>query len=121
MDLNMRQATDDLRSLWIARAKDLDSGGYFAAYPPKRREEILKKGVLGEWPPDRAIDIARKQVGLGIVRRTPEFVNEMRDHCGLVGDDIRNALLDILAETPPESYEPPRELEEAPGGPFIFP
>jgi hypothetical protein len=84
MDLIMRQATDDLRGLWVARAKDLDSKGYFAAYPPKRRQEILKKGFLGEWPPDRAIVIARQQVELGIEWRTAKFVNEMRDHFGLV-------------------------------------
>ncbi|SPF31950.1 hypothetical protein SBA4_1060015 [Candidatus Sulfopaludibacter sp. SbA4] len=29
-------------------------------------------------------------------------------------------MLDILGEVPPESYEPPRQLQEPPGCPFIF-
>lgn len=44
----------------------------------------------------------------------------MRDHLGLVGEEVREALLDILEELPPESYEPPHELDEPPGHPFIF-
>ena len=108
----------DLRGGWIAKAKDLDSIGHFADYPLRRRQEALQKGFLGEWPPDRALIVARRQVGLGYgVVYTPKFVNEMRDHFGLVGDDIRHALLDILGEVPPESYEPPRQLRDPPGCP----
>jgi hypothetical protein len=116
----MRQSAGDLRGVWVAKARHLDSRGHFADYPPKRREEVLRKGFLGAWTPDRAIVTARKQVELGIEWRTQKFMNEMRDHFGLVGEDIRLALLDILGEIPPESYEPPRELEEPSGCPFIF-
>ncbi|SPF31949.1 hypothetical protein SBA4_1060014 [Candidatus Sulfopaludibacter sp. SbA4] len=72
----------DLRGLWVANAKHLDSKGHFADYPPKRRQEVLKKGFLGEWPPDRTTIVARQEVEFGYEYRTPKFVNEMRDHFG---------------------------------------
>jgi hypothetical protein len=43
----------------------------------------------------------------------------MRDF-KVVGVEVREKTLSILDEVPPESYEPPYELEEPPGYPFIF-
>jgi hypothetical protein len=44
----------------------------------------------------------------------------MREHFGTVGSEVRERLLGVLDEVPPESYEPPYELNEPPGCPFIF-
>jgi hypothetical protein len=98
----------------------LDRQGHFAKYPGAQRAEVLKKGFLGPLPPDRAIDCARDQAEKGFAVRTEKFNDEMRDHFGLVGEEVRGAVLKILDEIPPESYEPPRELDEPPGCPFIF-
>jgi hypothetical protein len=52
-------------------------------------------------------------------RYTAKFVDNMREF-GIVGEEVRRTVLRILEEVPPESYEPPKELEEPPGCPFIF-
>jgi hypothetical protein len=109
----------DLRECWIANAQRLDRLGHFAEYSPKQRAEVLRKGYLGLWAPDRAIKIARSDVALGYALRTPKFVDDMRDF-KVVGVEAREKILSILDEVPPESYEPPYELEEPPGYPFIF-
>lgn len=109
-----------LRNHWIKHAQELDQEGRFAKYPHKQRAQILKKGFLGQWPPDRALAIARQQVKEGYAHRTAKFNDEMRDHFGLVGEDVREALMRILEEIPPDSYDPPAELEEPPGCPFLF-
>jgi hypothetical protein len=77
-----------LRDRWIANAESLDKQGHFASYSPKQREEVLKKGFLGRYPP--------------------------------VGAEVRDKLLQVLDEIPPESYQPPSEISEPPGCPFIF-
>jgi hypothetical protein len=43
----------------------------------------------------------------------------MRDF-KVVGVEVREKTLSILDEVPPETYEPPHNLEEPPGSPFIF-
>jgi hypothetical protein len=63
--------------------------------------------------------IARRNVALGYALRTPKFVDNMRDF-KVVGVEVREKTLSVLDEVPPESYEPPYELEEPPGYPFIF-
>ena len=110
----------DPRRLWVTRAKQLDSKGHFAGYATKRRREVLKKGFLGEWPPDRAIVIASRHVELGYEWRTPKFVNEMRDHFGLVGDDIRYALLEIPGRGPSRVVRTPSRTRGPARVPFHF-
>ena len=110
----------DLRDRWIANAERLDRRGHFAKYPPKQRDEVLRKGFLGRYPPDQAIKMARAQAEQGHGYRTPKFNDEMRAHFGLVGAEAGDKLLKVLDETPPESYEPPFELIDPPGCPFIF-
>jgi len=109
-----------LRNHWIKNAHELDRQGRFAKYSRKQRAEVLRKGFLGQRPPDRALAIARQKVEEGYAHRTPKFNDEMRDHFGLVGEEVREALMLILDEVPPESYDPPAELEEPPGCPFLF-
>src|SRR5271169_5550910 len=53
--------------------------------------------------------------------RTDRFNDNLREHFRLVGAEVRDKLLQVLDDIPPESYEPPFELEEPPGCPFIFP
>jgi hypothetical protein len=109
-----------LRNQWIRNAERLNHQGHFARYPPRQREEVLRKGFLGPWPPNRAIVIAREQAEKGQAVRTPKFNDEMRNHFGLVGEEVREAVVKILGELPPESYEPPAELQEPCGCPFRF-
>jgi len=111
----------ELRNCWIANAETLDQSGHFAKYSRKQRDEVLKKGFLGRYPPDQAIKIATEQEERGYAFRTSKFIDEMRGHFGLVGEEVREKLLQLLNEVPPESYEPPRKLNEPPGCPFIFP
>jgi hypothetical protein len=110
----------DLRERWIANAYRLDQKGHFASYSSKQRDEVLRKGFLGRYPPDQAIKMARQQAEHGQGYRTPKFNDEVREHFGLVGAEVGNKLLKILDEAPPESYEPPFKLNEPPGCPFIF-
>jgi hypothetical protein len=109
----------ELRESWIANAERLDRLGHFAKYSPKRREEVRRKGYLGSRPPDQAIRTARREVELGYAFRTPKFIDDMLEF-GVVGAEVREKTLSILDELPPQSYEPPYELEEPPGFPFIF-
>ena len=110
----------DLRERWIANAQSLDQRGHFTRYSSKQREEVLRKGFLGRYPPDQAINIARTQAEQAQAYRTPKFNDELRAHFGLVGAEVGDILLKVLDETPPESYEPPFELNEPPGCPFHF-
>jgi hypothetical protein len=111
---------NSLRHQWIQRAQELDRHGHFARYSDAQRDEVRRKGFVGPFPPDRAIRCARDQVRQGYAVRTEKFNDEMRDHFGLVGEEVREAVLRILDEVLPGSYEPPRELDEPPGCPFIF-
>jgi hypothetical protein len=110
----------DLRNCWIANAQRLERRGHFANYSSEQRDEVLRKGFLGCYPPDQAIKLAREQAERGHTCRTEKFNDNMREYFGLVGDEIREKLLEILDEVPPERYEPPDELREPPGCPFIF-
>lgn len=110
----------NLRNCWIANAEKLDRKGHFANYSPEQRNEVLRKGFLGRYPPDQAIGMAREQAERGHGYRKEKFNDNMREHFGLVGDEVREKLLEILSEVPPECYEPPYELNEPPGCPFIF-
>jgi hypothetical protein len=109
----------ELRERWIANAASLDRKGHFAEYAREQRKEVLAKGFLGQWRPDEALKIARNQVEHGFEFRTSQFTDDMRER-GFVGVEVREALLNILDETPPESYRPPRLLGNPPGYPFIF-
>jgi len=97
----------DLRKRWIANADRLDRRGHFASYSSTQRDEILRKGFLGRFPPDRAIAMARTQAEQGHGYRTPKFNHEMRAHFNLVGSEVGDRLLKVLDEIPPKSYEPP--------------
>ena len=108
-----------LRDGWIANAKRLDGLGHFARYSPGQREQVLRKGYLGTLSPEQAIRIARHEAAEGRAFRTPKFLDEMREF-GAVGEEVRETILSILDELPPEFYEPPFELDEPPGSPFIF-
>ena len=110
---------EDLSSGWIADAKRLDRLGHFAKYSPKQRAEVLRKGFLGAWAPDQGIKIARKEVELGYAVWTENYRDDLRVF-SIVGEEVREKTLSLLDEVPPESYEPPCELEEPPGCPFIF-
>ncbi len=110
----------DLRNCWIANAERLERKGYFANYSSEQREEVLRKGFLGRYPPDQAIRLAKEQAERGHGYRKEKFNDNMREYFGLVGDEVREKLLEILDEVPPECYEPPYELNEPPGCPFIF-
>lgn len=111
---------EDLKECWIRRARQLDKEGRFRLYTPRQRAEVLRKGFLGKWPPDMAIKIARSEVKAGRHWRTPRFNDQMRDHYHVVDEDVRNILLKLCEEVPPECYEPPAELRDPPGYPFIF-
>src|SRR5215469_15038109 len=108
----------DLRNCWIANAERLNRKGHFANYSSKQREEVLRKGFLGRYPPDQAIRLAREQAERGYGYRKEKFNDNMREYFGLVGDEVREKLLELLDEIPPECYEPPHELNEPPGCPF---
>jgi hypothetical protein len=110
----------DLRERWIANAERLDKKGHFAGYSPKQRDEVLRKGFLGRYPPDQAIKMARQQAEQGHGYRKDKFNDNMREHFRLVGAEVRDKLLQVLDEIPAESYQPPFELNEPPGCPFIF-
>src|ERR1035438_2339454 len=110
----------ELRKCWIANAERLVRLGYSAKYSPKQRGEVLRKGYLGPWAPDQGIGIARREAELGYAVWTQNYIDDMRDF-GVVGAEVREKPLSILAEVPPESYDPPDDLEEPPGSPFIFP
>jgi hypothetical protein len=109
-----------LRDQWIEHARQLDERGYFSEYSVKQRREVLRKGFLGRWPPDEALGMAQRECQNGYGVRTPKFTGEMRDHFGLVGEAVREAVLKILQEIPASSYQPPRELADPPGCPFVF-
>ena len=95
----------------------------------------LEKAILEKFGPNRAdfildcagspktleqaIRIARHEAAEGRAFRTPKFLDEMREF-GAVGEEVRETILSILDELPPEFYEPPFELDEPPGSPFIF-
>lgn len=111
----------DLRECWIRKARQLDEMGRLRRYPPKKRAEVLRKGFLGKWPPDIAIEIAKGEVKAGREVRTARFNDQMRDYYNTVGDEVRGILLKLCEEVPPDCYEPPAELREPPGYPFIFP
>lgn len=113
-------APQNLRSVWIAKAHELDGQDYFAQYSSKQRAEVRRKGYLGKWSPDEVIRLAKREVELGLEVRKPRFTDQLRNHFGLVGSEIREALLVLLDEVPVESYKPPKELHEPPGYPFIF-
>jgi hypothetical protein len=110
----------DLRQRWLQKAQQLDQNGRFARYPFQKRQEILRKGFLGKLPPDRALELAKDQVRRGIAVRTARFNDQVRDCFGMVGEEVRETLLRLLKEVPPDSYEPPARLEEPPGYPFVF-
>jgi hypothetical protein len=105
-----------LRKCWIAKAERLDRLGHFAKYSAKQRAEVLRKGYLGLWAPDQAIEIARKETDLGYAVRTENYIDDMRDFT-VVGGEVREKTLSILDEAPAESYQPPGDLEEPPGLP----
>jgi hypothetical protein len=110
----------DLRRLWIEKARTLDARGYFGKYSLERREEVLRKGYLGRYSPRECIGLARDQALKGRGLYTPNFLDNLRHYFGLIGEEMREELLRILDEIPPESYEPPRELHDPPGCPFVF-
>jgi len=110
----------DLRDRWITNAERLDKQGHFASYSSKQRDEVLKKGFLGRFPPDQAIKMAREQAEQGHGYRKDKFNDDMREYFRLAGAEVRDKLLQVLDEIPPESYQPPFKLNEPPGCPFIF-
>ena len=111
---------EELRKCWIANAERLDGLGHFAKYSPKQRAEVLRKGYLGVWAPDQAIKIARREADLGYAVRTPNFIDDIREFT-VVGGEVREKTLSILDEVPPESYQPPGDLEEPPRVSLYFP
>jgi hypothetical protein len=112
-------SAEDLRKRWVATAAMLDRQGHFSNYSTRQRAEVLRKGYLGNWPPDAAIRMARELNDGGYAFRTPQFVDDLRS-LGSVGPEVGERLRAILDEAPPESYEPPYELRDPPGHPFIF-
>lgn len=113
-------ARQQFQNHWKEKAERLDRDGYFSRYTDTQRDEVLRKGYLGQYAPDQALAIAKQQVRLGISKRTPQFIDNMRDHFQLVGEEVRDALLKVLDEIPPESYKPPKELKDPPGLSFEF-
>ena len=110
----------DLQDCWIANAERWDKEGRFAKYSRQQRDAVRRNGFLGRYPPDEAIQLAREQAERGYAYYTRKFIDEMREYFGLVGAEVRKALLEVLAAVPPESNKPPRELDEPPGYPFEF-
>lgn len=109
-----------LSAAWRMKAAELHERGHFASYSAKQLNQVLQRGYVGQWLPDHAITVARNLAQKGLCFVTPRFHDQMRDNFGLVGEDVRLALLAILDELPPENYEPPSNLGEPPGLPFIF-
>ena len=85
----------DLKTRWIANAERLNKKGHFARYSSKQRNEVLKKGFLGPYPPDRAIKLAKEQAERGHGYRMGKFNDDMRGHFQLVGTEVRDRLLRI--------------------------
>lgn len=110
----------DPRPGWREKAGLLDRQGYFRLYSRERRAEVLKKGYVGRWAPDRAIGIAREQVDMRIAVWTPQIWDNLRDGFGLAGPEARQAFCAVLDEVRAEYYIPPRELKDPPGIPFIY-
>lgn len=110
----------DLGALWREKARRLHNENYFSEYPPARLAEVLRKGYVGLWRPDDALRIAIGQVERGHHYPNPAFIDDMRDRFGIVGTEVREALLRILDEIASSSYMPPRNLHDPPGYPFIF-
>jgi hypothetical protein len=110
---------EELRKCWIANAERLEGLKHFAKYSRKQRADVLRKGYLGLWAPDQGIKVARREADLGYAVRTRNYIDDMRDFM-VVGGEVHEKTLSILDEVPPTSYEPPYELEDPPGYPFIF-
>jgi hypothetical protein len=110
---------EDPRKCWIANAERLARLGHFARYSKKQRTDVLRKGYLGLWAPDQGIKAARGEADLGYAFWTPNYIDDMRDFM-VVGGEVREKTLSILDEVPPACYEPPYELDDPPGCPFIF-
>jgi hypothetical protein len=115
-------ASDQLRVGWIAKAQELDRGGYFREYTAKQRADVLRRGYVGPVRPDEGIQIATGLVEAGYYYAEPKIVGELRGQFEIVGsEEIREVLLAVLRETPASTYEPPHALKDPPGYPFIFP
>lgn len=72
----------DLRNCWIANAARLDRKRHFANYSSEQREEVMRKGFLGRYPPDQAIRAPRKHAERGRGYRKEKFNDEMREYFG---------------------------------------
>lgn len=111
----------DFRAFWIEKARRLDNEGYFADYPKSKLAEILRKGYLGLWRPDVALDLARAESSRSLARYTQKIIDELRDHYGIAGStECSRFLEERLREAAPEDYEPPQTLVEPPGHPYVF-
>jgi len=51
---------------------------------------------------------------------TAQFNDNVREYFSLVGDEVREKLLEILNEVPPETYDPPTRTQRTAGLPFHF-
>jgi hypothetical protein len=111
----------ELRKQWIRRAAELDQKGHFREYSLRQRQEVLRKGFIGPLPPDLAIAAAKSEEAAGRALKMTTYIDKLRDQFDRVGvDEVRSTTAAILAELPPEAYEPPAKLEEPPGHPFRF-
>ena len=110
----------ELRECWIANAQRLDQRETFRGDFTKATRGGLAEGMpSASGRPIGGLRSLGRDVALGYALRTPKFVDNMRDF-KVVGVEVREKTLSILDELPPESYEPPYELEEPPGYPFVF-
>ncbi|MGQ9633144.1 MAG: helix-turn-helix domain-containing protein [Bryobacteraceae bacterium] len=73
---------------WTRKAQFLNGYNWFDRYPYKKRQEILRKGFLGRFPPDQAVGLAQDQVKKGIAVGTPLF---NRKHGLLTSENLKQA------------------------------
>lgn len=111
----------DYPALWKAQAQKLDVQGHFNEYPARRREEVLRKGYVGKENPEEALRLARSKLEAGLAKHTAKVIDELRNHFDILGSESRREfLLERTKEAQPDDYEPPFDLDEPPGYPYIF-
>lgn len=63
--MNGRGRPEAVPTIWIEQAERLDREGYFSAYTDRQRDEVLRKGYIGQYSPDEGLALARQHANTG--------------------------------------------------------